>query len=102
VVGLIIELNTSQIIDWNAKGMTRRLQNINNALNTYRYEVAYDRTKGRDPSNIDKPMDQFIAAIVAETYELVPEIDNGARVINVTPEMSETGEFSLKVVLEFE
>ncbi|MCR4436154.1 MAG: hypothetical protein QHH06_10275 [Clostridiales bacterium] len=99
---MIVTINTNQGIDWNAKGVTRRLQNINNALNTYRYEVAYDRTFGRDPANHDKPMDKYIQAVIAETYNLVPEIDAKAKALNVIPQIQDDGELSLKVVLELE
>lgn len=98
-----IEFNTKgEGIDWGSKGMARRIQNINNALNTYRYEVAYDRTFGRDPANNDLPTDKFIQAVVAETYELISDVDPNARAIEVTPVMDEFGELNLKVVIEFE
>lgn len=99
---MIVTFDTSQKIDWNASGIKRRLQNINNALNTYRYEVAYDRTAGRDPANLDKPSGQFIEAIIAETYELVPEIDPKATVVDVTPVISKDGDLNLKVVIDLE
>ena len=99
---MIVELDTSQGIDWNAKGIARRLQNINNALNTYRYEVAYDRTFGRDPANHDKPMDKYIQAVVAETFEMVPEIDSKAKVLDVISQQLDDGELNLKVVIELE
>jgi hypothetical protein len=99
---LIIELNTSQGIDWGAAGVARRLQNINTALNTYRYEVAFNRTFGRNPANLDKPLNQYIQAVIAETYEIVQEVDSKAKVIEVIPDISEPGDLSLKVVIELE
>ena len=36
-------------IDWNCKGTARILQNINNILNTIKFELPYDRLFGRDP-----------------------------------------------------
>lgn len=97
---MIVELDTSREIDWNAKGAARRVQNINNALNTYRHEVAYDRTFGRDPANRDKPMDKCIQAVIAETYNLVPVIDPKATVLDVIPQEKDEGELSLKVVID--
>jgi len=99
---LIVLLNTSQGIDWNATGVSRRLQNINNALNTFQYEVAYDRTFGRDPANQDKPMDKYLQAIIPETYEVVPKIDSGARVLDVDYEILDEGGVALKVVIELD
>lgn len=99
---MLVQLDTSQGVDWNNKGISRRLQNINNGLNTYRYEVAYDRTAGRNPANLDKPLDKFIEAIVAETYELVPTIDPKAKVLDVIPYSSSEGDVNLKVVIDLE
>jgi hypothetical protein len=98
---MLASFKTTDRIDWAAKGIARRLQNISNSLNTMRYEVAYDRTLGRDPDNQDKPLDKYIAAVVAETYELVPEIDPGVKVIEVIPTY-ENDELSLEVVVELE
>lgn len=99
---MIVEIDTSKGINWAAKGVTRRIQNINNALNTYRYEVGYNRLFGRNPALADLPMDKYIPAVVAETYELVPEVDEKAKVIEVNPVIGEHGELSLRVVVELE
>lgn len=70
-------------IDWNARGIDRVLQNIVNLLNTFRYEVAYDRIIGRDPANIDRPLEKIIPAIIAETYDLIEEYEPRVKVKNV-------------------
>lgn len=95
----LVQIDTKQGINWAAKGIARRLQNIINALNTHQYEVAYDRTFGRNPGNRDKPQNEFIQAIIAETYEIVPEIDTGASVVDVVPEITDFGDLNLKVVI---
>lgn len=99
---MIIQFNTNQQINWAAKGIERRIQNINNALNTYRHEVGYDRTLGRDPSNLDLPLDRYIAAAIAETYEIVPLIDSKTRVVDVISSILAPGDLALKVVIDFE
>lgn len=99
---MLVELNTSQGIDWNASGVARRLQRINNALNTFRYEVAYDRTFGRNPANQDKPIDKYLQAIIPETYEIVSSVDSGASVIDVVYEILEEGGVNLRVVINLE
>lgn len=66
------EVNSSKtLIDWNAKGDERILQNVNNILNTLKYEVPYDRLKGRDPDNLDKSLNQSRHKIIEETYDLI-------------------------------
>lgn len=99
---MIVQLNTSQGIDWNASGISRRLQKINNALNTFRYEVAYDRTFGRDPANQDKSMDKYLQAVIPETYEIVPAVDSGAKVMDVDYKILDEGGVSLRVVIDLE
>ncbi len=74
---------SNKSLNWSAKGRERILQNISNLLNTYRYEVAYDRILGRDPANIDKPIDKIIPVIISETYDLIQEYEPRVKIKNV-------------------
>lgn len=93
-------LYSNQYINWNAKGIDRVLQNISNLLNTFMYEVAYDRVMGRDPTNVDKPLDKMIPSIIAETYELIEEYEPRVIVKDVQVEELITGEYVIKVVVD--
>ena len=70
-------------INWNAKGDERILQNVNNILNTFKDEVAYDRLMGRDPDNLDKPLEKVKNQIIEETFTLVSTYETRAKVKEV-------------------
>lgn len=93
-------VTSNQAINWNSKGDARIAQNVANLLNTYRYEVAYDRVLGRDPSLIDKPLNDVIPAIVAEIYDLIAEYEPRALVKEVTVTPTNSGEYITEVVIE--
>ncbi|MCI1478125.1 MAG: GPW/gp25 family protein [Clostridium beijerinckii] len=80
------------LINWNAKENDRILQNINNILNTMKYEVPYDRLMGRDPKNLDGNFEKNKAAIIEETYDLINTYETRAIVKSVTVEYKESEE----------
>lgn len=80
------------LINWNAKENDRILQNINNILNTMKYEVPYDRLMGRDPKNLDGNFEKNKAAIIEETYDLINTYETRATVKSVTVEYKESEE----------
>ncbi|NFO15169.1 hypothetical protein FDB34_13375 [Clostridium botulinum] len=77
------------LINWNAKGNERILQNINNILNTIKNEVPYDRLMGRDPKNIDKILYKSKLALIEETYNLINTYEPRAKVKSVDIENME-------------
>lgn len=92
-------IKSNESINWNAKGTERILQNVRNLLNTFRYEVAYDRVMGRDPCNIDKNINEVKDTIVAETYELIEEYEPRVKVQDVEV-TNENGDMVIKVVVD--
>ncbi|MBN1071142.1 hypothetical protein DVV81_08160 [Clostridium botulinum] len=70
-------------INWNAKGDERILQNVNNILNTFKDEVPYDRLMGRNPDNLDKPLEKVKNQIIEETYDLINNYETRATVKSV-------------------
>lgn len=97
----MVTIYSNQKINWNAKGNERILQNVVNVLNTYRYEIAYDRILGRDPNNIDKPLVQTRDNLVAETYELIQTYEPRAKIKNVEIMQGEDGPI-IKAVVDIE
>lgn len=91
---------SNQELNWNAKGQERILQNVINILNTYRYEVAFDRVFGRNTENIDRPSNEVIQNLIAETYELIEQYEPRAKIAEVSIYMNEEGEPVTKVVLD--
>lgn len=96
------EINTTNgKIDWNATGIERKLQNVSNLINTWRYEVGYDRTKGINPEIIDKPAMEAIPLHTAEIYRIVETHEPGVKLVSVnTTDVDEEGNINLKVVVE--
>lgn len=94
-------ISNKKSINWNAKGHDRILQNISNILSIYKYEVAYDRTFGRNPQNIDKPLNKSLSAIITETYDLIKDYEPRAIVKDVIVENSDA-DIVIKVVVEIE
>lgn len=90
---------SNQGINWNAKGHERILQNIANLLSTFVYEVAYDRVKGRDPANLDKPLDKMIPAVIAEAYDLIQEYEPRVNIETIEATVID-GEVVTKVVVK--
>jgi phage baseplate assembly protein W len=100
---MLYEIDTSQeyTLDWRAKGEQRILQNIRNLLSTFRYEVAFDRTKGLDPTLLDKPAETALAMYISEVYRLVETYEPNAKVKNVSATgIDSKGNIALKVVIE--
>jgi phage baseplate assembly protein W len=86
-------------INWNAKGSERIVQNVYNLLNTFRYEVAYNRILGRNPANLEKPVSDMIPLVIAETYELITEYEPRATIIKVEVVGVEEGDPTIEVVI---
>lgn len=88
-------------IDWNAKGNERKAQNVANLINTYRYEIAYDRTKGMDPEIIDKPLHQMVNKFSSEVYRLISVYQPNVTVTEISPVVI-GDDTTMKVVLAFD
>ena len=96
-----IETLKENSLDWNAKGELRVLQNIKNLITTWRYEVAYDRTKGMNPSILYLPKDDAIALYTAEIYRLIETYQPDVQVVSVDfLKVDEEGNMDFKVVVE--
>ncbi|NFO10920.1 hypothetical protein FDB29_07320 [Clostridium botulinum] len=80
----------TNLINWNAKGDERILQNVNNILNIVKYEVPYDRLMGRNPKNLDGVLEKNKAALIEETYDLINTYETRATVKNVEIEFNES------------
>jgi len=96
-------INTSRPLQLNfgAKGNERILQNVYNLINTFRYEVAYNRTLGIDPAIFDKPLDTAITLYTAEVFRIVSDYEPRAEVKSVNFTGIDTdGNMEFEVVVE--
>lgn len=94
-------ITNKDVLNWNAQGHERILQNISNILSTYKYEVAYDRVFGRDNKNIDKASNKSLGSIIAETYDLIQKYEPRATIQEINVE-NQNGNILIKVVVEIE
>lgn len=98
----IVDTIAEQPLDWSAKGSARVLQNVYNLLNTYKYEVAYDRLIGLDAGIIDKPMSQVGGLLTAQIIEQVERFEPRAKISDVEILGQGMGDVSIKVVVEID
>lgn len=100
---MIIEVSSTDVINWRAKGAQRIAQNVQNLLNTVKFEIAYSRNKGRSGDEIDMNFEEMKNLVIAETYEIVEEYEPRAEVLDVEVISADAkGEIAIKVVLEIE
>lgn len=100
---MVYEIDTSlpAELNWNAAGDERVIQNIRNLISTWRYEVAYDRTKGLNPKILDMPADSAQALYISEIYRLVETYEPSARIEDVKLlAIIPDGQIEVKVVVE--
>ncbi|AIY81637.1 gPW/gp25 family protein [Clostridium botulinum 202F] len=102
---MIYEVYSNQsYINWNAKGDGRILQNVSNILNTLKYELPYDRLMGRNPDNLDKPLNKIQNKLIEETYDLINTYETRANVkeVDIIYEKNDDGDNipTIKVVIE--
>lgn len=98
---MVYVIGSNHGIDWKVKGNDRILQNITNLINTFKYEVAYDRTLGMDKSILDRPVTELQAIIPAMLTELIAEKEPRASIKEVKLlGVSTLGDIDLEVVIE--
>lgn len=97
----IIDTSKAAELNWTAKGDERILQNILNLLRTWRYEVGFDRTRGVDPSILDKTLNDAAALYTAEIYRLIEDYEPRATLKDVAfLGIDDEGNLQFKVVVE--
>jgi phage baseplate assembly protein W len=99
-----ITINTENVqLDWAAKGIDRIAQNVHNLITTKKYEVAYDRTLGINPSFIDQPFQTAISEMTAQIYEIISEREPRVTIVSVEYiSVDIDGNMQIKVVIEIE
>lgn len=102
---MIYEIDTSSPVslNWAATGTERVIQNVTNLINTWKYEIAYNRTIGIDPGLMDKPSDEAAINYTSKVYELISNFEPRAEVQEVTNTgIDENGNMVFKVVISVE
>ncbi|WP_041272382.1 hypothetical protein [Desulfitobacterium hafniense] len=100
----MITIDTSQVqvqLDWSAKGSKRKAQNVLNLINTWRYDVAYNRVMGLNPDILEKPFPIASALYVADIYRLIHEYQPDVTVKDVQiKSIDPNGNIEAVVVIE--
>lgn len=97
----IINTGDSTPLDWGATGDNRVIQNVRNLFSTWRYEVAFDRTKGVDPSIMDRPAPEAAALYMAEMPRLVNTYEPRAKFVSADwMGLDDEGNLIFRVVIE--
>ncbi|AOZ91622.1 hypothetical protein [Paenibacillus crassostreae] len=100
---MLVTINTTdtQNIDWAATGAAEIVQNVFTLINTFTYEVAYDRTIGIPGSFIDMPTPEAVPIVVERIYTLIDECEPRATVEDVIfAGLSEDGTLIFEVVID--
>lgn len=80
---ITIDNTNPVVLDWTAKGKERIIQNIHNILNTYKYEVAYNRDFGISPDVIDTDIETMKGVIMDDLYENITKYEPRATLKSV-------------------
>lgn len=100
---MIYNIDTSMTIqlNWNANGKERIVQNVINAISTWKREVAYNRNMGISSNLLDSPKNIAVAKYISEIYRVVPEYEPRATVKEVDfINIDDNGNMQFKVVIE--
>lgn len=83
---MIVEIttgNNGRLPFGNVKGKDRIIQNIQNILNTYKYEVAYNREFGISADVLDKDLETMKGIIIDDLYENISAYEPRAKLKSV-------------------
>ena len=82
---MLVTITTSESpnFNWAATGAEEVVQNVFTLLNTFQYEVAYERTMGLPGELADLPQDEAVPATIARIYALIEEFEPRAEVVSV-------------------
>lgn len=98
---ITIDTSLEVNLDWTAKGSQRKAQNVLNLINTWRYEVAYNRTMGLNPAILDKPFQAAKSLYVADIYRLIQDYQPDVTIKEVAVKsIDNEGNIDAMVVIE--
>lgn len=94
--------NNSSNLPWGkAKGKDRIVQNVKNILNTYKYEVAYNRNLGISPDIIDKDVETMKSIIMEDLFDNIKQYEPRAKLKAVEiKEITSDGAISAAITIE--
>lgn len=100
-MAVVIDTSGKNNLNWGATGLERKAQNVLNLINTWRYEVAYNRTLGINPDVLDKPAPLAAALYTAEVQRIIQDNEPGIKIKSIDINgISSDGNIDAVVVIE--
>lgn len=100
---MIVTIDSSKgnVLDWTAKGKDRIIQNIFNILNTYKYEVAYNRDFGISADVLDKDIETMKSIITEDLFDNIKKYEPRATLKSVEiKEITSDGKITAVIKIE--
>lgn len=98
---IIITTNSEQLPYRRLDRVDRVVQNIRNILNTYKYEVAYNRDLGINPDIIDKDTETMKSIIMQDLFNNIQKYEPRATLKSVDiKEVSSDGKITAEIKIE--
>lgn len=98
---LTIDNSKEHKLNWAAKGNDRIVQNIYNILNTYKYEVAYNRDFGINPDIFDRDIETMKSIIIENLFDNINKYEPRATLKSVNiKEITEHGDIIAEIKIE--
>lgn len=89
------------MLDWNASGNDRIIQNVLNIIRTRKFEVPFMREFGIDPDYIDSVLSDFQAEIISDVTQNIETYEPRVEVLNVEVDRNDVnGDIRITVELE--
>ena len=88
---MLVTINSSSPVklDWGAKGKERVIQNVQNILNTRKYEVAYNRDFGISPDIIDTDIYTMRSMIEEDLRKNIAQYEPRANLVSVDVQITD-------------
>ena len=96
-----IKSNDERIMNWNATGEERIVQNVLNIIRTRKYEIPFNRQMGINPDYIDDSIENNRADIINDVYNNIEKYESNVEILKVEIESSDTnGDIIIAVEIE--
>ena len=101
IIDIANDTNNSNLPWGKAKGTDRIIQNVKNILNTYKYEVAYNRNLGISPDILDKDVETMKSIIMEDLFDNIKQYEPRAKLKAVDiKEITADGAISAVITIE--
>lgn len=98
---IIIDSSKPLGLNWTAKGKDRVIQNIQNIINTYKSEVAYNRDFGISPDVLDTDMESVKIFLTEDLEDQISKYEPRAKLKSIDIQgITDEGGITVVAVIE--